>query len=61
VSKRPNVILFLADDRGYGDIGVHGNTVVKTPHIDAFARGCEMATDEVTVAELLQEAEYATG
>ena len=99
MNRRPNVILFLADDLGYGDLGVHGNAVVETPHLDAFAAesvefdrfyvtpvcaptratmmtgrhnfrtgvtdvfgpGCEMATDEVTVAEILQGAAYATG
>jgi arylsulfatase A-like enzyme len=35
---RPNVIVFLVDDMGYGDLGFHGNTHVKTPHMDAFAR-----------------------
>ncbi len=35
---RPNVIVFLADDVGYGDLGIHGNPHVKTPQIDAFAR-----------------------
>lgn len=34
----PSVVLFLADDLGYGDIGAHGNDRVKTPNIDAFAR-----------------------
>jgi len=34
----PNVVLFLADDLGYGDIGAHGNGRVRTPNIDAFAR-----------------------
>jgi len=33
----PNVIVIVADDQGYGDIGVHGNTIIKTPHLDQFA------------------------
>lgn len=37
-AAKPNVIVFLADDVGYGDLGIHGNSHVKTPQIDAFAR-----------------------
>ena len=33
----PNIVIFLADDMGYGDIGVNGNTIIKTPHIDGLA------------------------
>ena len=35
---RPNILLILLDDLGYDDLGVHGNGVVETPHIDALAR-----------------------
>ncbi len=35
--KSPNVIIILADDVGYGDLGCHGNTIIKTPNIDALS------------------------
>ena len=36
--QRPNVVLIITDDQGYGDIGYHGNEMLKTPSLDAFAR-----------------------
>lgn len=35
---RPNVVVVMPDDIGYGDFSFHGSTVVKTPRIDGFAR-----------------------
>ena len=32
--KKPNVIVFMADDLGIGDIGCFGNTSIPTPNID---------------------------
>ncbi|WP_344788774.1 arylsulfatase [Postechiella marina] len=32
--KKPNVIIIITDDQGYGDIAAHGNKVIKTPHLD---------------------------
>ena len=32
--RKPNVILIMTDDQGYGDIGSHGNPYVKTPNLD---------------------------
>lgn len=37
VEKRPNVILILTDDQGWGDLGIHGNEKISTPTIDAMA------------------------
>ncbi len=36
--KKPNIVIFLVDDQGYGDLACHGNRHVKTPNMDAFAR-----------------------
>lgn len=35
--RRPNVILIMTDDQGYGDLGVTGNPHIHTPRIDHFA------------------------
>jgi arylsulfatase A-like enzyme len=34
---KPNIVLIMADDLGYGDLGCYGNTVNRTPHIDTLA------------------------
>ena len=36
-ASRPNIVLFLVDDMGWGDSGVYGSTYYETPRIDAFA------------------------
>ena len=42
---RPNVILVMTDDQGYGDLGCHGNPVLKTPHLDALHAESVRLTD----------------
>ncbi|MBI1310535.1 sulfatase-like hydrolase/transferase [bacterium] len=97
--NRPNVVLVMTDDQGYGDVGILGNDQIVTPNIDRFASegvrfsrfyvspvcaptraslmtgrnyyrtgvihtsrgGAKMHSDEVTIAEVLRDAGYATG
>src|SRR5205823_5061282 len=33
-AERPNVLIILSDDQGYGDVSAHGNPVLKTPNLD---------------------------
>lgn len=37
-TRRPNIVVILADDQGWGDLSVHGNRNLQTPHIDSLAR-----------------------
>jgi arylsulfatase A len=37
VGEKPNIVLIMVDDMGYGDLGCYGSTTIKTPHIDALA------------------------
>lgn len=35
-AERPNVVLIMTDDQGYGDLACHGNKEIKTPNLDKF-------------------------
>jgi arylsulfatase A-like enzyme len=37
VKEKPNIILCMADDQGWGDVGYNGHPVLKTPHLDEMA------------------------
>ena len=43
--RRPNVVMIVADDMGYADIGVHGSKDIPTPNIDALAKAGIRFTD----------------
>lgn len=38
VAPRPNIIVIITDDQGHGDLGIHGNPVIRTPNLDRLAR-----------------------
>jgi len=96
-ADRPNIVLCMADDQGWGDMGYNGHPVLKTPHFDRMAAealrfdrfyaaapvcsptrgsvmtgrhpnrfGCfkwgyPLRPQEITIAEALKTAGYATG
>jgi arylsulfatase len=42
---RPNIILVMTDDQGYGELACHGNPIVKTPNLDRIHRESLRFTD----------------
>jgi arylsulfatase A-like enzyme len=98
-TSRPNVVIVITDDQGYGELGCSGNDLIQTPNIDQFYKesvhftnfhvsptcapsraalftgrytnrtGCwhtiagrsQLFEDEVIMAQVFQENEYATG
>ncbi len=37
-ADKPNIVIFLADDSGWGDYSINGNTNIRTPNIDSIAK-----------------------
>mgnify|MGYP001627292223 CR=1 FL=1 len=58
----PNVVVFLADDAGWGDYGASGNTQLQTPNIDSLAKG-GVSLDRFYVCPVCSptRAEFLTG
>src|SRR5262249_56344533 len=44
-TTRPNVVLIITDDVGYGDFGAYGAPDIKTPNVDSLARDGIRLTD----------------
>ncbi|WP_409150353.1 arylsulfatase [Sphingobacterium sp. BS-2] len=44
-TKKPNIVLILADDLGYGDLSIYGQEKFSTPNIDALAKKGMLFTD----------------
>ena len=51
-AEKPNIVIFIADDLGYGDLGCYGNTSLQTPHIDGLARDGVRLTHMVATASV---------
>lgn len=61
-AARPNLVIFLADDAGWGDYSQSGNTQVSTPNIDSIAKG-GVSLDRFYVCPVCSptRAEFLTG
>jgi arylsulfatase A-like enzyme len=58
----PNIVVLLADDQGWGDLSLHGNPAVSTPHIDAIGRsGAQFERFYVSPVCSPTRAEFLTG
>jgi len=53
--RPPNVIIVLADDLGYGDLGCYGQKRIQTPNIDRLARRSDRTVDFMSIYPTLMD------
>ncbi|MGX1928359.1 arylsulfatase [Flagellimonas sp. 2504JD4-2] len=58
VKSKPNIIYILADDLGFGELGVYGQQKIETPNIDALAQNGMLFTQHYTGAPVCAPARY---
>src|SRR4051812_27396337 len=51
-ADKPNFIVILADDLGYGDLGCYGHPTLKTPHLDRMAAEGQRYTNAYVAGEV---------
>jgi len=57
-NSRPNIVLILADDLGYGELGAYGQELIETPNIDALAQSGMKFTSFYSSAPVCAPARY---
>jgi arylsulfatase A-like enzyme len=58
-AEKPNIVVILADDIGYGDLGCYGATKIKTPNLDRMAREGLRFTDAYAPASVCTPTRYS--
>ncbi|MBA3353216.1 MAG: arylsulfatase [Blastocatellia bacterium] len=56
---KPNIVLMVADDLGYGDLGSYGATLIKTPRLDRLAAEGVRFTDSHSISSVCDPSRYA--
>ena len=59
VEEKPNVIVILADDLGFGDVSAYGSTTIHTPNIDSLAHGGVCFTNGYATSATSTPSRYA--
>lgn len=57
--EKPNIVIIYLDDLGYGDVGVYGSTLLKTPNMDLLANGGMRFTNGYASSATCSPSRYA--